>query len=210
MAGQRGAAFVGADKVGERMAAVLAASSGSPSVTYLYDGDLDWTGHRHGVDSVSWRLQLSMVDAAAEQLRETLPEAVRIVVVADHGMVDSPAAGRLDVDEHRELLDGVQLLGGEARFRHVYCRGGAVDDVAATWREAVGDRAEVLTRDEAIALGWFGPVASGVRPRLGDVVVAARGDFSVLSTSAFPYEAQLIGLHGSLTSAEMMIPVLVG
>jgi hypothetical protein len=191
------------------MAAVLAASSQGPSLTYMYDGDLDWTGHRYGVASMSWQLQLSMIDAAAEQLRETLPDDVRIVVVADHGMVDSPADARLDVDEHPELLDGVALLGGEARFRHVYCKGRAVDDVLAAWRSVLGDRAEVLSRDDAIARGWFGSMTPAVRPRLGDVLVAARDDFAVMSSEAFPYEAKLVGLHGSLTSAEMLIPLLV-
>jgi hypothetical protein len=209
VAGQRGAEFVGADKIGERLAAGLAASSATPSLTYLYDGDLDWTGHRYGVASMSWQLQLSMIDAAAEQLREALPDDVRVVVVADHGMVDSPPHSRIDVDDHAELLDGVVVLGGEARFRHVYCRHGAVDHVRSTWQAAVGERAEVLTRDEAISRGWFGAMTSAVRPRVGDVLVAARGDFSVMSTSAFPYEARLVGLHGSLTSAEMLIPVLV-
>jgi hypothetical protein len=209
VAGQRGAEFVGADRVGERMAAVLSSSSAGPSLTYMYEGDLDWTGHRYGVASTSWKLQLSMVDAAAEQLRETLPSDTRIVVVADHGMVDSPVERRLDVDEHPELLDGVAVLGGEARFRHVYCRAGAVDDVAATWRERLQDDAEVLVRDDALARGWFGDVAPLVRPRLGDVMVASRGDFSVMSSAAFPYEMTLVGLHGSLTPVEMLIPVLV-
>jgi hypothetical protein len=84
-----------------------------------------------------------------------------------------------------------------------------VDGVLAAWRGVVGDRAEVLTRDDAIARGWVGAMTPAVRPRIGDVLVAARGDFSVLSSSAFPYEARLVGLHGSLTSAEMLIPVLV-
>ena len=209
VAGQRGAEFVGADKVGERTAAVLAATRACPALVYLYEGDLDWTGHRYGVESLSWRLQLSMVDAAAEQLRETLHDDVRILVVADHGMVDSPVHRRLDTDDHPELLEGVALLGGEARFRHLYCQGGAVADVTGTWRAVLGDRAEVLTRDEAIERGWFGVVGSEVRPRLGDVMVAAREDFSVMSSAVFPYETRLVGLHGSLTSAEMLIPVLV-
>jgi Type I phosphodiesterase / nucleotide pyrophosphatase len=209
IAGQRGATFVGADKVGERMAAVRVSSSSAPSLTYMYEGDLDWTGHRHGVRSLSWQLQLAMVDAAAEQLREVLPDSTRIVVVADHGMVDSPPAERFDVDDHPDLLEGVDLLGGEARFRHLYCRAGAVADVVATWESLVGERAEVLTRDDAVSRGWFGPVAPVVRPRLGDVMVAARGEFSVMSTTAFPYETRLVGLHGSLTPAEMLVPVLV-
>jgi hypothetical protein len=209
VASSRGAEFVGADKIGERLAAVVGASAAAPSVTYMYDGDLDWTGHAYGVRSLQWRQELSMIDAAAEHLRETLPADTRIVVVADHGMVDSPPERRVDVDDHPELREGVALIGGEARFRHLYCRGGAVHGVAAAWREVLGERAEVLTRDEALSRGWFGELTSDVRPRIGDVVVAARGDHAVLCRSAFPVEALLVGMHGSLTPAEMLIPVLV-
>jgi hypothetical protein len=209
VAAHRGAEFVGADRVGERIAAVAASSARSPSLTYMYDGDLDWTGHRFGVASSQWLQQLAMVDAEAEQLRETLPRSTRLLVVADHGMVDSPPASRVDVDEVAGMRDGVVLLGGEARFRHLYCAGGAVDDVLATWRAVLGERASVLTRDEATARGWFGALHPAVRPRIGDVVVACHDDAAVVSTADFAYEATLVGLHGSLTAAEMLIPMLV-
>ena len=209
VAAHRGAEFVGADRVGERIAAAIAASADRPSLTYLYDGDLDWTGHKWGVASSQWLMQLSMIDAEAEQLREALPPEVRLLVVADHGMIDSPLEGRTDVDEHPELRDGLALLGGEARFRHLYCQNGAVADLTATWTELLGDRAEVMTRETAIRRGWFGPVDAAVLPRLGDVIVACRDDHAVVSTADFPYENQLVGLHGSLTADEMMIPLLV-
>jgi hypothetical protein len=41
------------------------------------------------------------------------------------------------------------------------------------------------------------------------VVVACRDDAAVVSTADFSYEASLVGLHGSLTAAEMLIPMLV-
>ena len=208
-AAHRGADYVGADKVGERIAAAVAASREPASLTYLYDSDLDWTGHKWGVASHQWLQQLAMVDAEAEQLRETLPPSVRLVVVADHGMVDSSPASRVDVDEHAELRDGVALLGGEARFRHLYCHNGAVADVVDAWTSVLGPRATVLTRAQAIERGWFGPVAPSVLPRLGDVVVAAHDDLAVLSSVDFPYESSLVGLHGSLTPDEMLIPLLV-
>ncbi|HET6562053.1 MAG TPA: nucleotide pyrophosphatase/phosphodiesterase family protein [Marmoricola sp.] len=208
-ASARGVEFVGADRIGERLVAVQAASGRAPSLTYLYDGDLDWTGHRYGVASAQWEAQLAAIDMAAEQLRETLPTSTRLVVVADHGMVDAPPEGRLDVEEHPELREGLALLGGEARFRHLYCRAGAVDDVVATWRSVLDERAEVLPRGHAFARGWFGGQRAEVTPRIGDVVVACRDNHVVLDTAAFPYEAKLIGMHGSLTSAEMLIPVVV-
>ena len=121
VASQRGATYVGADRVGERIAATVAASADQPSLTYVYDSDLDWTGHKFGVASTQWLQQLAMVDAEAEQLREALPASTRLLVVADHGMVDSPREARVDVDEVDGMRDGVALLGGEARFRHLYC-----------------------------------------------------------------------------------------
>jgi hypothetical protein len=210
LASQRGATYVGADRVGERIAATVSASAARPSLTYVYDSDLDWTGHKFGVASTQWLQQLAMVDAEAEQLREALPTSTRLLVVADHGMVDSPREARVDVDEVDGMRDGVALLGGEARFRHLYCAAGAVDDVVATWREVLGPRATVLTREDAIGRGWFGAVQPGVLPRLGDVVVACHDDTAVVSTRDFAYEDTLVGLHGSLTSTEMSIPILVG
>ena len=171
--GQRGADYVGADDIAERIDGAVSGSSRRPSLTYVYDGDLDWHGHRAGVDSQRWRAQLRDIDEDVQELREALPAEVRLLVVADHGMIDSTPETQIDIDATPELRDGVGLLGGEARFRHVYCRGGAVDDVAETWRGTLGDRATVLTRGEAIARGWFGTVEANVRLRLGDVVVAA-------------------------------------
>jgi hypothetical protein len=209
VASSRGGEYVGADRVGERIAAAVEAASVSPSFTYLYESDLDWTGHKYGVVSPQWLQQLTMIDAEVEQLRDALPAATRLVVVADHGMVDSPPEHRVDVDQHPELRDGLFLFGGEARFRHLYCRGGAVDDVHAAWTSFLGPTADVLTRDAAIERGWFGDVIPTVYPRLGDVVVAMREDHSVFSSRDFPYELTLVGLHGSLTPDEMVIPILV-
>lgn len=209
LAAHRGGEYVGADRIGERVAAAVTATASAPALAYLYDGDLDWTGHRYGVASTQWLQQLASIDAEAEQLREALPAPVRLVVVADHGMVDSPEEHRIDVDQEPALRDGVVLLGGEARFRHVYCAGGAVADVADRWAEVLGDRALVLTREAAIERGWFGPVSASVLPRLGDVVAACRSDWGIFSSVDFSYELTLVGLHGSLTPVEMRIPIMV-
>jgi hypothetical protein len=209
VAAHRGGDWIDADRVGERVAGAVTAAASTPSLTYLYDGDLDWTGHRYGVASAQWLQQLAFIDAEAEQLRDAMPAHARLVVVADHGMVDSPDDRRVDLDEDPAFRAGVVLIGGEARFRHVYCAGGAVPDVAAAWAELLGDRADVLTRDQAIGRGWFGRVSPSVLPRIGDVVAAAHDDWGFFSSVDFPYELRLVGLHGSLTPAEMRIPLLV-
>ena len=52
--------------------------------------------------------------------------------------------------------------------------------VAARWRARFGDLVEVRTREEAEE--WFGPMRPEVRGRIGDVLVAALGDFAVFSS----------------------------
>jgi hypothetical protein len=210
VASQRGAEFVPADSAGERLAAAArTAAAESPSLVYVYDSDLDATGHAKGSRSEDWRHQLATVDSFAQRLREVIPADAALVVTADHGMVDVEPEDRVDVDAEPDLMDGVTLLGGEARFRHLYCRSGAVDDVVARWRARLGEQALVLRRDEAVGRGWFGRVRSAVEPRLGDVVVACMGPVAVVSTERFPFEAMLVGLHGSLTAEEMYVPLLV-
>jgi Type I phosphodiesterase / nucleotide pyrophosphatase len=208
-AGQRGAIFVTADTEGERIAAAVRCAWRTRSLTYLYAGDLDATGHRRGCASDAWRHQLAVTDAFAVRLRQELPATAALLVTADHGMVDIPLEQRLEVDDLPDLLDGVTVFGGEARLRHLYCNPDRTEDLAARWREFCAERAWVVTRDEAIDEGWFGSVDSHVRSRLGDVIVASGPDLAVVSRSRFPHEASLLGLHGSLTADEMLVPLLV-
>lgn len=210
IAGQRGAEYVGADSAGERIAAAAHASRSQRSLVYVYDSELDSTGHRDGCGSEAWRLQLATIDAFALRLRREIPEDAVLVVTADHGMVDVPPQGRIDVDDEPDLLDAVGVFAGEGRLRHLYCRAGAVDDVAARWRARLGSDAHIVSREQAVDDGWFGPsVRREVEPRIGDVLVACLGPIAVLSSRRFPPEVNLVGFHGSLTSAEMMVPLLV-
>ena len=177
---------------------------------YGYHADLDLVGHLYGPGSEAWRMQLRQVDRLVESVVEGLPPGGLLAVVADHGMVTTTPSDAVDVDADPLLLDGVQAIGGEARARHVYVEDGADDDVLAAWRATLADRAWVVSREEAIAAGWFGArIGDDVRPRIGDVVAAARGSAAMVRRTVEPMESSLIGHHGSLTSAEQRVPLLL-
>ncbi|MCE4946892.1 alkaline phosphatase family protein [Streptomyces noursei] len=181
------------------------------SLVYTYYSEVDGKGHRYGVDSDAWRGQLLYVDRLAQRLAEQLPPRSALYVTADHGMIDIPfdPESRIDFDEDWELRAGVRLLGGEGRARHVYAHPGAAADVLAVWREVVGDQMWVASREEAIAAGWFGPhVDDRVRARIGDVVAAAHADMAIIASEREPGESQMVGLHGSMTPVEQLVPLL--
>jgi Type I phosphodiesterase / nucleotide pyrophosphatase len=206
----RGAAFVGfRDEADEdqRIALVTAAARrGTRSLVYAYERELDHCGHVDGSRSPSWREHLVRIDRMCERLRAALPDDVRLIVTGDHGMVDVPQTHQVIAEDHPALMAGVSALAGESRFRQVYVDAEDPRWVAARWRDVLGDRAWVRTRDEAIDEGWFGPVDDALRERYGHVLVALRDDHAVM-TRQFPRELTLIGMHGSLTPAEMTVPL---
>ncbi|OLR92132.1 alkaline phosphatase family protein [Actinokineospora bangkokensis] len=205
----RGGQVDGVFALGDTVHTALAALAGpAPVFVYAYHADLDALGHLHGPGSGPWLRQLAFVDALAAAIADGLPRGAALVVTADHGMVT--ADDRVDLDVATALRDGVEVITGEPRVRHVHVRAGAAEDVRAAWEGELGGRAWVRSRAEAVAAGWFGPrVADHVLPRVGDLVVAARGGLVLTRGSTEPVLSALLGQHGSLTPAEQLVPLLV-
>ncbi|MBO0596039.1 alkaline phosphatase family protein [Nesterenkonia sp. E16_7] len=183
-------------------------------LVYLYVDELDKTGHRYGVDSAQWLQMLETLDAEAERftagLRRRYGDQVSVLLTADHGMIDIAAENRLDFSGQSPLLDGVRHTGGEPRLVQLYAEPGtAPETIAAAWDSEYGDRAWVLTREQAIAAGWFGAVEDRVAGRIGDVLVAAHSDIALYHCDRVGQAPMdMVGQHGSLTEAERRVPLL--
>jgi hypothetical protein len=203
---QRGGAFVGVRAFGDLAAGMLTALS-RPGLVYGYQEDLDAMGHVYGPGSMPWRLQLRQVDRLVETIASALPPDALLAVTGDHGMVTM--TDPIDADTHPDLRAGVRQLSGEPRARHAHAEPGAAADVLATWQSVLGDAAWTVSRDQAIDEGWFGPVTPAYADRVGDVVAASRAGYGVIRSKAEAFLSSLIGQHGSLTSAEQLVPLLV-
>ena len=129
-----------------------------------------------------------------------------LVVTADHGQVDvGPSVQVLGP----EVMDGVTLLSGEGRFRWLHVRPGAP---SRTWRRQpgpFGHLAWVRTAETIIDEGWLGgePIPA-VTDRLGDVALVPFEPTAFMDP-ADTGELRLVARHGSLTPAEMLVPLAV-
>lgn len=206
----RGPVYVSAESLPDRVDATVAALR-RPGVAYLYWGDVDKAGHHHGWGSLQWGDALAELDAELGRLARSLPKDAVLLVTADHGMVDADLRARWDIATNHVLGAGVELAAGEPRALHLHLtRGADPDAVVDRWRDELGSAAVVATRAEASDQGWFGDVAEHVTPIIGDVVVAMTGRATVVdSATQTPASLELIGVHGSLTRHEMLVPCIV-
>lgn len=187
------------------LAVAAVADADGPALAYAHHPSVDWAGHTTGACSPEWCDAVADVDAALTRLRGSLPRGVTVVVTSDHGMVSIDDADVVELAGRPGLLDGVRVLAGEPRVRHLALEPDAdASIVAARWRDELGDRALVLTRDEAMPLFGPDPEPEAVA-RIGDVVVLARHGVLV-HERVDPHGGRLAGHHGGPSRAERLVP----
>jgi hypothetical protein len=177
--------------------------AGEPFVYAYYDG-VDKVAHEYGLEE-HFDAELAAVDRLVADLLAELPPGAVLLVTADHGQVQ--VDDRI-VTPHGDVLALVATQSGEGRFRWLHARPGAAADLLAVAGEHHGDQAWVVSRDEVVDGGWLGPVVVGdALRRLGDVALVPFAPISFdYSGDTGPFV--LIGRHGSLTPAEMLVPLL--
>jgi predicted AlkP superfamily pyrophosphatase or phosphodiesterase len=199
-----GARLVGWSVPSSLVVAVARLVRAGEPFTYVYYDGLDKVAHEHGLGE-HYEQELVAVDRLVSDLASILPTGAVLVITSDHGQVEVGGAVRLLAPE---LFDGITLLSGEGRFRWLHVRPGAIDDVLSTARAEHGDEAWVCTREEMADAGWFGGALSAdAAARLGDVALVAHAPVAFLDP-ADTGETRLMGRHGSLTAAEMLVPLL--
>jgi hypothetical protein len=211
----RGAEYVPARTIAERMTTAISLARGGRAVVFVYVPELDMAAHGQGWQSPEWTAALEELDAGMAQLDRELGKNQGALLTADHGMVDVAPGGKLFFDREAELVAGVRHVAGDYRCVQLHLEPGAtagdIDAVARVWHEAEDDRAWVATRDEAIAAGWFGPggVDDEVLPRIGQVLVAARSQVAYYDTrSTDERNWAMVGQHGSFSPDEVKVPLI--
>ncbi|HLF40572.1 MAG TPA: alkaline phosphatase family protein [Acidimicrobiia bacterium] len=200
----RGARFVGWRTTGTLVEHVRQLVAGGEPFVYAYYDGVDKVAHEYGLRQPFYAAELGATDRMVGDLLNVLPESAALVITSDHGQVHFGEWLGL------ESLDPmVSAYAGDARFRYLYARPGAEDDLVKAAEDLFGDRAWVFSRDRLVDEGWLGPEppAPEVLSRIGDVALAARGS-DVFIDPTHPMETRLIAGHGSLTVDEMLVPLL--
>ena len=210
------AAFRGAEyrdaNILEEMAEQAAISlEKSPSFTYVYVNEVDVAGHSDGVGSDKWLGALSYVDQVAATLIERVPSGTRIWITADHGMVN--AQEKIILGRENSLLEGISLVAGEPRARHLYLdddhlSGQGPNEAALRFREFFGGRIDVYTRKDAMEAELFGKeVSEASHDRMGDLIAVPHEAIVLIDPLRADLESAMVGHHGAMTDAERFVPL---
>jgi len=206
----RGAQYKGANVVADLVTETKQALQKTPSFVYLYVNDLDNAGHSDGVGSDKWIAALSSIDLMVSQLMKEVPKGTRIWVTSDHGMINVEEKIVIGLDN--PLMQGVSVVAGEPRARHIYLESDSATaraETASLWQEYLQDKALVLTREQAISSNLFGTeVTPDALDRMGEIIAIARGGLVLLDADRADKEGAMVGHHGADSEIESQVGLL--
>ncbi len=193
---------------------VLDAVSSAPgkSFTYIYWTEVDSAAHTYGVTHPITRTAVQRATALIEALGSALSGKARFIATADHGHLDSPNEVWTNLTPSAPLSQHLTCVpAGEPRTLFFHTKPGSDGDFQELFDAALGDRFNLMRSDQAIELGLFGPpflVSDAARARMGDFFALSRGRWSLYASDS-EEEVTLQSMHGGITTAESIVPLIV-
>jgi len=205
--------YSSAAEMWSRTADALRDDHAGRSLLFVYYGGIDATAHRHGTAGGYWQREVrSVTDAFEENVMARLTasdrEGTLLILIADHGFVDSPEELARDTDSDDALRQRLAIpFGGESRAAYLHTLEGPTAEEQAAVQEVLGPDYAVVSARIALEKGLFGPPPyySESRARIGHFVAVPKG-LCYLDRQGKRH--QLRGRHGGLLPEEMLVPWL--
>ena len=191
-----------------------------------YIGAFDAVCHLHGPDKPQSDAELDALLTLIDRwlVRDILGRFADtlVMLIADHGMVETDVPNMLYVDQaplYRRLHPLLRTTargeviapGGSCRDLFAYARPEHLEEAHALLSAIVGDRGEVQLASALIGQEYFGPgaIAKELHARIGNLVVLPYAGNGIYWFGDGRFRQRYWGNHGGLTAQEMEIPFLL-
>lgn len=165
----------------------------------------DYTQHQHGAMSPQALKVVRDLEESLKIWRELLSDTL-LIVMSDHGMIDSTPVYLSDYPELYDLLR--REISFEPRNPSFFIKDGQREKFSDKFRELLPDF-DLYTHEQVLASGMYGPGTPhpSTEHSIGDFVAVARGTRRLHHDRAKAVD--FIGVHAGLTREEMMVPLII-
>ena len=189
------------------------AESSQRTYTYLSLHDIDTLCHHVGVEHDAVAPLVVGIDAELNRLAASLAGLARLVVTADHGLIDVEKPNQTLLEASDPLIELLQVPpSGDARMPIFHVREGRCVEFQRQFDDRFGDRMLLVSVDEAEKLHLFGPgpLSLPARRRFGDfIAVAYRPAALSFHPPGKPVGNLYVAVHAGLSPEEMLVPLCI-
>ncbi|HUX20966.1 MAG TPA: alkaline phosphatase family protein, partial [Spirochaetia bacterium] len=184
-----------------------------PSLTYFYIPDVDTAEHEGGTGGAKVKRIIKTLDTLLLKLTSDLADqGARIIVTADHGLVDVPADRQFRLEQDDRMLDFLEVPpSGEALMPLFHVKAGREKRFSEFFAATYGNLMELLSVSDAEALGLFGPdgISPITRSRLGTFLGISNEPMVLLYDPPGKKPKPIVAFHGGLQPDAIRVPLFI-
>ncbi len=189
-------------------------SSSEPTFTYLYTPTIDAITHEFGFAHEKVHAAIQELDRETEWLASSLPTGSRILLTADHGLLDAGQEHEHELHPPDEL---VQLLRrepwGDGRATQFDVRESENWRFEETFRRLFAEDFYLITVADAERLELYGPggISRLTKERLGNYIAISKGRGTIYYNypKTEKSDFHMVSHHSGMTPDEMLVPLVV-
>ncbi len=204
--------YAGLDDFFEVIKTVVA-NEDKRNYVYAYWPEFDSLAHSKGVGSKEVYQHFAELDAAfAGFIRGMRGSGCKVIVTADHGFIDVPSSGVIQMCDHPELADALVLpLCGEQRFAYSYVHPHKTERFLHYVESELSHAIDLFSSSELIAQGRFGlgQPHPELESRVGHYALVMKPGYKIRDRVLGEKPKRHIGVHGGITAEEMYVPLVV-
>jgi hypothetical protein len=190
-----------------------ATSQNRRNYVYAYWPEFDGLAHSYGIASKQVEQHFAELDEAFALFVQSLQGSdSKIIVTADHGFVDVPSSGVIQMDHHPELADTLVLpLCGEKRFSFCYVHPEKIERFQQYVEVELSHVVELHRSFDLIERGWYGlgDPHPELESRVGHFTLVMRPGYKIRDRVLGEKPKRHIGVHGGVSQEEMIVPLVV-
>lgn len=195
----------------------LLGRSPPPPLAVAYWDELDTVEHLQGPASAAVDLEIdrlgTLLDFVARELGPVAARRTTVLVTADHGLVPADPAVQLAVEGEPEIAGRLaRPPTGDRRVGLLQAQEGETEALVDALVHRLPKGTRILRSEEAVRAGLFGPPPyhPELRARVGDLVVLvpSPAGLTYRPPGRLPMHRVLLGAHGGLEPAELVVPLV--
>ncbi len=180
---------------------------------YAYWTEFDSMCHREGTCSKKTLAHFHELDEKITSfIRSMKGTDMTLIIVSDHGLIDTPKEKMIFANDHPELYEALTLpLCGEPRVAYCYVHPSKTNRFESYVKEKLGYCCDLHKSEDLIKKGMFGLFDPNEKlfDRVGDYVILMKGNYTIKDKLLNEKINIFKGNHGGLSEEEMLVPLVL-
>lgn len=180
---------------------------------YAYWSEHDTFCHKYGVDSKKTLKSFKELDRELEKFLKSIKNKnTKIIITADHGLVDVPKSKKIKINDHPKLANTLSVpICGDLRYAYCFVKSSKKKEFEKYVKTNLKKYCTLYKSKDFVKKGYFGleKPSNEFLERIGEYIIIMKDNYAIYQKLVGEKGKYSIGEHGGFSKDEMIVPLIL-